>query len=116
MENTTNQQDGKGHDANIVLCKAGYNQALNLIEENIGVYKLNLGMARAEKDDKEKWYRMGQIHALQELRFELINSQPTVASSAVGSQTSARVEMCGSDCCPDDGQCENCQNPIRTGG
>ncbi len=39
-----------------------------------------------------------------------------VASSAVGSQTSARVEMCGSDCCPDDGQCENCQNPIRTGG
>lgn len=40
----------------------------------------------------------------------------TVASSAVGSQTSAQGEMCGSDCCPDDGQCENCMNPIRTGG
>ena len=43
-------------------------------------------------------------------------SGAAVDSSAVGSQTSARVEMCGSDCCPDDGQCENCQNPIRTGG
>ncbi len=22
-------------------------------------------------------------------------------------------EMCGSDCCPDDGACEHCQNPIK---
>lgn len=36
------------------------------------------------------------------------NSHKQVVMQAEGSD-----EMCGSDCCPNDGACEHCQNPIR---
>jgi hypothetical protein len=47
---------------------------LELIETDIGVYKLSLAGARAINDELEKRYRMGQIHALEMLRFEIINA------------------------------------------
>lgn len=34
------------------------------------------------------------------------------ASGAVDTVAARGVEMCGSDCCPDNGRCEHCQNPI----
>ena len=34
------------------------------------------------------------------------------ASGAEDTVEVRMVELCGSDCCPDDGRCEHCQNPI----
>jgi hypothetical protein len=45
---------------------------------------------------------------------EVTPNTPTEPLPAEGQGTVAAgwLEMCGSDCCPDDGRCEHCQNPI----
>lgn len=46
------------------------------------------------------------------LRFKELTEQSQLHAIM---QAEGSDEMCGSDCCPNDGACEHCQNPIRKG-
>jgi hypothetical protein len=66
----------------------------------------------AQRYNFSTWY-----HIPVEQRLELVNE---CINEALNEQLDIPVvmqaegsEMCGSDCCPNDGACEHCQNPIR---
>ena len=43
---------------------------------------------------------------------DIIDALAACASGAVDTVAARGIEMCGSDCCLDDGRCEHCQKPI----
>ncbi len=94
-------------EAKNYLSQQGYGSHANYTTKRVAVLLANYAQEKVKKL---------QQHVVMQAEGSDGAKGAAVASSAVGSQTSALVEMCGSDCCPDDGKCENCQNPIRTGG